>query len=268
MLPFFAISHGVSWAFWLPAAILTPDSGVWASWTRWLVYLGGLGPPLAGIVATHRLGGRRGLVDLGRRIVDLRRIPGRWLLACLLVPPAAMLVGWGLGRLIDPAGSAVDTSGLASVAADPVSIAPLAGFLIVFGPLPEEIGWRGYALDALQQRSTAFGASLVLGGAWAAWHVPLFFVPGYYGDAVPDPVVFAVAILGNSVLFTWIHNNTRRSVLAAILFHFQINFVGTLVEGSLPVEWLRALATASLVVVVIRLYGAATLRREAKAEAD
>jgi membrane protease YdiL (CAAX protease family) len=37
-------------------------------------------------------------------------------------------------------------------------------------------------------------------------------------------------------IFTWIYNNTNRSILAAMLFHFMVNFVGELVALSPQAE--------------------------------
>jgi len=39
--------------------------------------------------------------------------------------------------------------------------------------------------------------------------------------------IFSPIIL--SILFTWIYNNTNRSTLSAILFHFMCNFSGRLI---------------------------------------
>jgi membrane protease YdiL (CAAX protease family) len=75
-------------------------------------------------------------------------------------------------------------------------------------------------------------ASLLLGAAWALWHAPLFVIAGYYGTgAPPAPVLFVVAILVHSVLYTWIYYHTERSVLVVIAFHFMINFVGMRSRG-------------------------------------
>jgi len=64
-----------------------------------------------------------------------------------------------------------------SVLFDPILIA--VSFVYIFflgGPFQEEWGWRGYALDKLQARWSAFVSSVVLGVLWGAWHLPLFFI--------------------------------------------------------------------------------------------
>ncbi|MEM3672878.1 MAG: CPBP family intramembrane glutamic endopeptidase [Candidatus Bathyarchaeia archaeon] len=40
----------------------------------------------------------------------------------------------------------------------------------------EEIGWRGYALPALQKKHDALISSLIVGVFWAFWHWPHFAV--------------------------------------------------------------------------------------------
>jgi uncharacterized protein len=257
---FFLLSHGFSWVCWIGAAIgAGPD--VWTSPARWLVYLGGLGPLLAGVGMTYLTAGRAGLRDLGSRIVDPRRIPARWLAVALALPILAMAGAAAMAALAGALPEALDTSRLVALLGSPASLMGFALFVLVFGPLPEEIGWRGYALDALQDRWSALTASLLLGAVWALWHAPLFFIAGYYADGTPpEPVLFTLAILVHSVLYTWIYNHTGRSVLAAILFHFMINFVGMLVEGDAAVEWTRTGITAAVALAAIAVSGALTLR--------
>jgi len=50
----------------------------------------------------------------------------------------------------------------------PLSTLPFAMFTLFFGPVPEELGWHGYALDRLQVRWSALISSIVLGIVWAA----------------------------------------------------------------------------------------------------
>jgi hypothetical protein len=108
--------------------------------------------------------------------------------------------------------------------AEPVSI-PIAFIYIFFlgGPLQEEFGWRGYALEHLQDAWSALASSIVVGLMWGLWHLPLFFMPRqefYYQRPIWGLILSTTLI---SFLFTWIYNNTGRSIWAALLFHTMFN---------------------------------------------
>ncbi|MEF8816185.1 MAG: CPBP family intramembrane glutamic endopeptidase [Salinibacter sp.] len=258
---FFAFSHGWTWLFW--GLIIGLGLNVWAS-TTGLVFLvlGGLGLPLGAVVMTWRVAGRDGLRDLGRRLVQPGRISGRWWAAALLLMPAVKLSAGGLAVLFGVTDAPFNLEEATALIAQPGELLAYLGFLLLLGPLPEEIGWRGYLLDRLQLRFSALGASLLLGLAWFAWHGPLFFMTGYFARAggAPDPLQFGVMILLISVLYTWIHNHTGRSVLAAVLFHFSVNAAGELLDAPDPVAAYEAYLTAALVLIVLWGWGAETLR--------
>lgn len=256
---FFLLSHGWSWTFW-GAAVLA-GFGARETPGLLLLLLGGLGPPLAGVVMTAVSGGRPGLRELGGRIVSPRRIGPKWWAAVLSIPPLTLAGAVAVAALLRVPGPLADLSNAKSVLHEPAMLVSFILGALVVGPLPEEIGWRGYALDALQDRTSALNASLLLGGARALWHLPLFFVVGYYASGAPEPLLFVAVILLDSILFTWIHNHTRRSVLAAILFHFAINACAALVVLGRPVAWLQALLTGALAAAVLVYAGPATLAR-------
>jgi hypothetical protein len=70
----------------------------------------------------------------------------------------------------------------------------------------------------------------MLGVLWGLWHLPLFlFVPGYNGAGtgvvgilIPF-LAFVIVVIAFTVVFTWVFNNTRGSILLAILLHASIN---------------------------------------------
>jgi membrane protease YdiL (CAAX protease family) len=70
---------------------------------------------------------------------------------------------------------------------------------------------------------------LLLGGLWALWHLPGFLIPSENVRDIPprgtvlDFAVFALALVGLRLIIIWVVNNTRDSVLMAILVHASWN---------------------------------------------
>ena len=253
---FVAFSHGWTWALW--SVVLIRGGAAWEWPNAAFLVAGGLGVPIGGVVMTWRDGGRRALRDLTRRCLDLR-LPGvRWWGVAVLLFPASTLAAGGLHRLAGGTGG-MDAPGLAQMWSDPAGFALTAGFVLVAGPLPEEIGWRGYALDRLQRRWSALGAALAVGGLWATWHVPLYALEGYYsafGGGPPDPVEHLAGVLFSSVLYAWIYARSGRSVLAVIVFHFFQNFSGRLLGATPATDRVHFWLLAALALGVILVEGA------------
>ena len=119
-------------------------------------------------------------------------------------------------------------------------------------PLLEEAGWRGFALPVLQGRLSAITSSLILGLAWGAWHLPLIV-------SYSDPVLgYFLLIVANTILITWVFNNTGGSLLLAMLFHASLN-VSFNVLGIYQDDPVRLILTWAVVLVVVLGYGARDL---------
>jgi uncharacterized protein len=229
-----------------------------------LVYGGGLSPLIVAGLMVHRERDRAGRRDFWRRVVDIRRISWAWAAVILLFYPLKSLLaalidilmgGWGIGP-----------EAISDLLAQPLTIGPMLLFWLLFGPVPEEPGWRGYATDRLQAHVNAVTASLSVGVVWALWHLPLFFLDGtwqaeHLGFGTPRFGLWAMGVIIESVLYTWIYNNTQRSTLAAILFHFVGNAFGQLFALSQRAEILSYGLSILAVAAVIAVWGPTRLRR-------
>ena len=187
-----------------------------------LTLIGAFGPMVAAVAITAQESGRAGVRSLLGRIVRWRVAPlwyGVALLGPILLYMAAMALHVALG------GRPPDVFAL--IGALPTVLVLSVYFLIVAG-LGEEVGWRGYALPKLQARYGALLASVVLGVAWALWHLPLFFDPsvGSYSDL--SFVLWLAYIIPFSILITWVFNSTGGSVLMAMMVHAVMNASGGL----------------------------------------
>jgi uncharacterized protein len=66
------------------------------------------------------------------------------------------------------------------------------------------------------------GASIVLGTLWAVWHLPLFWTESDFHSEIPFGL-FLLQGVALAILFTWVYNNTRGTLLLAHLFHAASN---------------------------------------------
>lgn len=101
---------------------------------------------------------------------------------------------------------------------------------LILAAFLEELGWRGYAQDALAFYQNWFTVSLVFGVLWAFWHLPLFFIPGTYQRNIFEMNVgymvnFFISTLPMSFFLTWVYVKNRRSIFACTLVHFVVNFL-------------------------------------------
>jgi uncharacterized protein len=262
ILGFLAFSHGWTWLFWALAGVSAET--VWAMPAVILFVAGGAGVLLGGVVMSRATYGRDGLRDLGRRIVDPRPIAGRWWAVILLLFPALVLASAGLAYVMGWSAAPVDLEGAAARLVRPAQLLGMVLFILIIGPLPEEVGWRGYLLDRLQLRWNALVATLVIAVIWWSWHLPLFVLPGYFdafGRGMPHPLDFLAALVPAAILYTWVYNNTGQSVLAVIVLHFLQNFSSEFLGIASEARPVLLVLTWVVAVVVVLGWGPAALRR-------
>jgi membrane protease YdiL (CAAX protease family) len=257
---FFALALGISWFFWMWIILLD-----WNVFTFPAILLGAsglFGPAFAEIILISRAHDKQQWLDYWQRVFDIRRIGKRWYLVICLTFPALNALALLLSVF---AGSPLPEFETAkNLLSEPWRILPFAIFILLYGPLPEELGWRGYALDGLQARYNALVSSLILGIVWALWHVPLFFMKGQWQHDVLkfgtlDFWTFIFSPIFLSILFTWIYNNTNRSTLSAILFHFMCNFSGNLIPLTKQGRLYSLILIIILSMVVTLIFGPKTL---------
>ncbi|MGD1992465.1 MAG: CPBP family intramembrane metalloprotease [Anaerolineae bacterium] len=204
-----------SWLCWLPGVLETSGVLELPIPTEVFILLGIFGP-LAGAAWTlARRGGWPALRGLLARVLDVR-IGASWWLVILLVPFGISALAWWSGGLLGG-----ERAELAVVNRPWVVLTTLL-LMMVLGGGQEEFGWRGVALDVLQTRWSALGASVFLGMIWGVWHLPLFFVEGTGQYDIPF-WVFVLVSPAMSILTTWVYNSTGRRLFAAVLFHGAVN---------------------------------------------
>ncbi len=104
---------------------------------------------------------------------------------------------------------------------------------LVRGPLGEELGWRGYVLNELQNKYSPLKSALIVGVLWGFWHTPLWFASGYTGvNLIKYIVLFMVGIVSFSIVVT-VFYNLNRNLIVPIVIHQLFNFSLVLFRGDL-----------------------------------
>jgi CAAX protease family protein len=153
---------------------------------------------------------------------------GYYLLALVLFPAIWLLgnvLSRALGMVVPLSSYPVDVKLLGMI---------ILSFLynICYSGLSEEPGWRGFALPRLQAKFNPLISSLILGVLWAVWHAPGRF-GGVEAKSVSDTLVEWILIILVTVIFTWIFNRTKGSVLVTALLHPAMNATTKYLTGSL-----------------------------------
>ncbi|GEM_PF-678050 len=250
-LVFFAGAIGFSWFFWGISFITRTDARSLPGII--LIGLGGLGPVVSAIFTLLWGESCDTWKDFWKRLLLFRS--GSWkpwflLLALpLFFQVFSILVSVLLGS---PASQLLPREEVRS----PLKVLPFAFFVLLFGPLPEELGWRGYGLPALFHKVPAITASGLLACFWALWHLPLFFIPGYpLAVLLQEPVRFLFYLLDflpNSLLYTWLFFSVGGSTAAAILFHWGGNFWGMMFETGTQAEGIALILKTGFAFFVLK----------------
>lgn len=169
--------------------------------------------------------GKDEAVKLFKRFL-LWRVDWKWWLVAILLLPVLRFIAIPLTTLLTGIPADYSRSMISDVIPLDAPLLALVVSWILFEILTngEEIGWRGYVLPRLQAKHNALISSLIVGMIWSVWHLPRFFGMGLSGER--SFVWFTIAHLALAVLYTWLSNNTRGSLLLVTLFHASGNTFG------------------------------------------
>jgi uncharacterized protein len=110
----------------------------------------------------------------------------------------------------------------------PTQLAFFVVILFVFA-LPEELGWRGYALPKLLKAHSPLVAGLIVGVLWGSLHLALT-LPGMINAGAP-PLPTLLGLIGLSILATWLYIRTNGNLLLTSLFHAAQSFFVIVNDG-------------------------------------
>ena len=187
-----------------------------------------LSASLAGIIMTAVEDGSDGLKLMLRRLLIWRAGIGYWFFAILFLVPTLLL-----GSMANPLFNG-DRLSLDNITPGFALLPMFIGFFIVAG-LGQELGWTGFLTPRLQARYSALTSSAIRAIIGGLWHLPLLLYSRFQHAALADfpyagwiaqkgfPVAIGTLVLMFlvpwSIIYTWMFNNTRGSLLLVAVLH-------------------------------------------------
>ena len=269
LVSYFTLAYLLSWLIWVPLAVVFNGPTEVPEELMLLIFLGIYGASAAGIIMTRVVEGKGSVRKLLRRYTEWR-VGFKWYVVIFFALPVLVVAAMGIYGL---QGNAF---GRFELIAWPLAFLGAIS-AVLFGPLGEEAGWRGFALSRLQDKYTAFWSSIILGIVHTFWHAPLFWLPG--GTPISGGPVTLVGVASflsmvtiGTFIYTWVFNNTKGSMLMAVLLHLSFNTTGGVLFAMFPdlseaaqyhIQWeLGNIPGWIIVALLLTLFGAARLSRQ------
>lgn len=235
-------------------------------------YFGGGAPSVTALFLVFLTYPKDKRKDYFRRCFSFRQAGWKWPLITVFVFSAlsvlSLVIGAGLLKFEMPTMDYIK-----AIAANPLIIFLVILLSLISGPLNEEFGWRGYALDRLLVRFGFLKGSLILGFIWAIWHLPWFFTPGQaqynlLKDSVFHALMFIPSVMMLSVFVSFVYVKTGRSILAGALVHMFSNLIGSQLLSSYTTEISMLIRYVNMVFFFgVIIYAASSRRFKAETAA-
>lgn len=202
ILFFFVLSCALSWFGHLGNWLL--PSGYWP------LPMNPFGPLIAALVVIWASEGRAGVAAWLQRMAKFRA--PLWAYAVALIVPVAVI---GASLFLAAKSGAVLQPLPPREAIEFLILVPI---MLLAGPAPEELSFRGHGQFQLQQAMSPLAAALWIGVGVVVWHLPLFWL-----GHVPYP--FIITLVAVSVVYAWLYRASG-SIWPAVALHWSVNYFG------------------------------------------
>ncbi len=249
LICFFIISHGIP--FFITGLFMLLEKSLYITNPLYakIIYIGMISPTIAAFFIIYYYYQKSERKSYWVSVIDFKRISFKWYLLILSFP---ILIRCS-AALID-----VFFTNSFQFSISPDMTLFYAVGLLFFGPIPEELGWRGVLLPELQKKLGFNIGMLVLGFMWAIWHLPLFFIEGTYqyqlGVLSPLFWDFMFGTFFTSLVYGVIYNETNKSIFAVILFHYIDNLTGETFVMTFNAELISTVLRSVAALLILLFY--------------
>jgi len=250
---FYVTVFALTWSFWIAAAIVGRTSAG-NSASLGLMLLGLLVPSAIALYTVLSSGDANLKKDLRLKFTGLFRVKPLIVTTAIatfgVIITISILLSTLFGQSFEQFALVDDFSFAGGGAA--------ALLTIILAALLEELGWRGYAEDAIAYYCCWWKESVIFGVVWGLWHLPLFFIPDTYHFNIlqENPlfmVNFFISVIPLSFIFTWVYVKNERSIIACMIFHFFVNFMQEKIAMTDITKCVQTLVLITAAAVIVAL---------------
>lgn len=228
LILFFIITLAWTWGFGFAPVFMgiegTPPG-------TFLFYFGGGAPSVTALFIVFLTYSKEQRKDYFMRCFSFRYMGIKWLVLTVLFFALISIVGIWIGVCI----LTYEMPGMNYIHAivqNPFNLFLVLFISIISGPLNEEFGWRGYALDRLFVRYGFTKATLLLGFIWGIWHLPWYLTPGQaqyslLQDSLFDAIMYIPSVMIFNFAVSYVYIKTKRSILSGAMVHMVSNLLGS-----------------------------------------
>ena len=233
-------------------------------------YFGGGAPSVVALFLVFLTYPKDKRKDYFKRCFSFKRMGIKWPLITIAVFTMLSVISISIG--VGLLGFEMPTMDyIKAIVANPLNLLLVLLLSLISGPLNEEFGWRGYALDRLLKKFGFLKGSLILGFIWAIWHLPWYFTPGQaqynlFQDSVFHAIMFIPSVMMLSVFVSFVYIKTGRSILAGALVHMFSNLIGSQLLSSYTTEISMLIRYTNMVFfLIVIIYTACSKNFKAEA---
>ncbi len=219
---FFLLVFGLTWPFMIVDALGSHEILPFRLSVPLMVVMGYM-PTLAAVIITGLTKGKDGVRALFGKLL-IAKVGLRWYVVAALGYAVVCAGAIGIANLFGESSVQFLSENLPQFSS-PVEmvLSMMVMFIVITLVNGEELAWRGFALPRLQTKYNALTSSVILGVIWSLFHLPLFFTLTGSSQSGTSIIGFLISTVSMTVIFTWMYNHTRGSVLLAYLLHGAIN---------------------------------------------
>jgi membrane protease YdiL (CAAX protease family) len=190
--------------------------------------------------------------DFTKRLCNIKLIRSKYWLWMIMIMPIALIMATTISLVFGlSARQFLFAPELISIGGDVLIIL----IILALAPTFEEIAWRGYGVDSLKQGRSIWQTTWIYILLWNLWHLPLFFINGYYQNELLHTNIiyalnFVVSLIPAAFLMNWLYYKNHRSIIAVIFFHIMLNLFSVLLQTE---QFTKCIITLLLTILSIMI---------------